>query len=96
MPPAIAAEWLEAVCALDWKAVEPAAFAAAQLARRSGDRARDLPSALREEVATRLEAAKVPPSWVTMVREGGMLDEEDRRRSFGESLPPGLKLLREA
>lgn len=96
VPPAIAAEWLEAVCALDWKAVEPAAFAAAQLARRSGDRARDLPSALREEVATRLEAAKVPPSWVTMVREGGMLDEEDRRRSFGESLPPGLKLLREA
>lgn len=96
VPPEIAAEWLEAVCRLDWKAVEPAAFAAAQLARRSGDRARDLPEALREEVAARLDAAKVPPSWVKMVREGGLLDEEDRRRSFGESLPPGLKLLGDA
>jgi hypothetical protein len=93
VPPDIAAEWLAAVLALDWKAVEPAAFAAAQIARLSGDRARDLAPALRDEVARRLTAIRAPQSWITMVRETVSLDDADRRRSFGESLPPGLKLI---
>lgn len=93
VPPETAAEWLQAVLALDWKAVEPAAFAAAQLARLTGDRARDLPPALRDEVARRLAAMRAPQSWITMVREVVSLDDADRRRSFGEALPPGLRLL---
>lgn len=91
--PEIAARWLAAVLALDWKAVEPAAFAAAQIARLTGDRARDLPQALRDEVARRLTAIRAPQSWITMVRETVRLDEADQRRNFGESLPPGLKLI---
>lgn len=93
VPPEIAAEWLAAVLALDWKAIEPAAFAAAQIARLTGDRARDLAPELRDEVARRLAAIRAPQSWITMVRETTRLDEADRRRSFGESLPPGLKLI---
>ncbi|MFU2488066.1 Hsp70 family protein [Thauera sp. WH-1] len=93
VPPDIASEWLAAVLALDWKAVEPAAFAAARIARLTGDRARDLAPALRDEVARRLTAIRAPQSWITMVRETVGLDEADRRRSFGEALPPGLKLL---
>ena len=91
--PEIAADWLAAILALDWRTVEPAAFAAAQIARVSGDRARDLPSALREQVAARLEAARAPESWSRMVREAVELDEADQRRSYGEALPPGLRLL---
>ena len=93
VPPETAAEWLQAVLALDWKVVEPAAFAAAQLARLTGDRARDLAPALRDEVARRLAAMRAPQSWITMVREVVSLDDADRRRSFGEALPPGLRLL---
>ncbi|HAF55799.1 MAG TPA: molecular chaperone DnaK [Thauera sp.] len=93
VPPDIAAEWLAAVLALDWKTVEPAAFAAAQIARLTGDRTRDLAPALRDEVARRLTAIRAPQSWITMVRETITLDDADRRRSFGESLPPGLKLI---
>ena len=93
VPPETAAEWLQAVLALDWKAVEPAAFAAAQLARLTGDRARDLAPELRDEVARRLAALRAPQSWITMVREVVSLDDADRRRSFGEALPPGLRLL---
>ena len=93
VPPETAAAWLQAVLALDWKAVEPAAFAAAQLARLTGDRARDLAPELRDEVARRLAALRAPQSWITMVREVVSLDDADRRRSFGEALPPGLRLL---
>ncbi|HRO27970.1 MAG TPA: hypothetical protein PLD19_11135, partial [Luteimonas sp.] len=93
VPADTAADWLQAVLELDWKAVEPAAFAAAQLARATGDRVRDLPQPLRDEVVRRLQAAHAPPSWIAMVREVVVLDDEARGRMFGESLPPGLKLI---
>lgn len=93
VPPESAALWLSAILALDWKAVEPAAFAAAQIARMSGDRARDIAPDLRSEVARRLTAVKAPPSWVRMVSEAVQLEEADQKRSFGEGLPPGLKLI---
>ena len=78
----------------EWEAlVEPAAFAAAQIARMSGDRSRDLSPELRQQVARRLAASKAPASWAAMVQSAVQLDEADQRRSFGEALPPGLKWL---
>ena len=60
VPPDIAAAWLDAILALDWKKVDPAAFAAVQIARMTGDRSRDLPEDVRAEVVRRLEAANAP------------------------------------
>ena len=93
VPAEIAAGWLEAVLALDWKRIEPAAFAAAQIARLTGDRSLDLPDALRDSVVRRLAASRAPESWIALVRDGGRLDDADQRRSFGEALPPGLRLI---
>ncbi|RAR61160.1 Hsp70 protein [Paraburkholderia unamae] len=93
VPPETAARWLDAILALDWKKVEPAMFAAAQIARMTGDRSRDLPPELRETVVRRLESANAPPTWVTMVREVVALDTADTGRVFGEALPAGLKLI---
>ncbi|MBN3767853.1 Hsp70 family protein [Burkholderia sp. Ac-20365] len=93
VPPEVAQSWLEAVLALDWKKVEPAAFAAVQLSRMTGDRSRDLPDATRETVIRRLETLGAAPAWIQMVRETVALDEADTGRVFGESLPAGLKLI---
>ena len=93
VPPEVAIQWLEAILALDWKKVEPAMFAAAQIARLTGDRSRDLPPEVREKVVRRLESANAPPTWVTMVREVVALDTADTGRVFGEALPSGLKLI---
>lgn len=93
IPTAIAAGWLERVCALDWKATPNAAFAATLLARMSGDRERDIEESLRQQVLQRLQAAKAPSSWLRLVMEVVELDEADRGRVFGEALPPGLRLL---
>ncbi|MDG4606889.1 MAG: hsp70 family protein [Candidatus Contendobacter sp.] len=92
-PAATAAIWLERVLALDWKAVMPAAFAATLLARLSGDRERDVSEELRMQVMQRLRAAKAPVSWLRMVAEVIDLDEADAGRVFGETLPPGLRLV---
>jgi len=88
------AQWLDMLLALDWKKVEPAAFAAAHLARMTGDRSRDIGDALRSTVITRLKAVGVPATWVTMVQEVAQLDEAATKRILGEALPPGLKLIR--
>ena len=93
VPPDIAAVWIGAILALDWKKVEPAAFAAVQIARMTGDRSRDLPFDLRAEVVRRLTAANASRSWIEMVNEAVQLNQADEGRVFGESLPVGLKLL---
>ncbi|SIT39279.1 putative chaperone protein, HscA/DnaK [Paraburkholderia ribeironis] len=93
VPPEIAGQWLNTILALDWKKVDPAAFAAVQIARMTGDRSRDLPDDLRKAVVRRLETANAPRAWVMMVSESVELDNADEGRVFGESLPAGLKLI---
>jgi len=93
VPPEAALPWLDAALALDWKRVDTAAFAAAQIARLTGDRSRDLPDDAREAVARRLATQSGAASWVRMVREVVSLDEADSSRVFGETLPTALRLL---
>ncbi|MDN4052732.1 Hsp70 family protein [Massilia sp. YIM B02763] len=88
-----AARWLGELLTLDWRRIEPAGFAAAHIARRTGDRSHDIDEALREEVLRRLAAAGAPPSWSGMVREVVELDQAAATRMFGDALPPGLKLI---
>jgi uncharacterized protein DUF3731 len=93
VPAEAATGWLDALLALDWKRVEGAAAAAASLARRSGDRARDLPDDVRERAVAKLQALQAPPLWIERVREVVELDEDSASSAFGEALPPGLKLI---
>jgi molecular chaperone DnaK (HSP70) len=93
VPPEVAGQWLTTILTLDWKKVDPAAFAAVQIARMTGDRSRDLPDDLRQTVVRRLEAANAPRAWITMVSESVEIDNADEGRVFGESLPAGLKLI---
>lgn len=90
---ASAEAWLGAVLALDWKAIEPAALAAMQLARASGDRQRDLDDTLRAEVIRRLGQHGAPATWIELVREPTRLEADTAQRVLGESLPPGLELV---
>jgi len=90
VPPEAAAAWLEALLA---QVKQPEAqFAIAQIARRSGDRARDLDDELRLRAAEALERVRAPPDWPRAIREVQALGEKDEQRVFGDSLPAGLHL----
>jgi molecular chaperone DnaK (HSP70) len=91
VPSAVAARWLERALRCDLRHVEQAAFAAAQLARLTHDRQRDLEPALRERAAVALESAG---GQALLVRQGGELSEAEQVRVFGDSLPHGLRLER--
>lgn len=93
VPPDTAGRWTNALMELDWRRVDGAAAAAANIARLSGDRARDLPPDLRQAVATRLESVRAPAAWIQRLHEVAALDEASERSVFGESLPVGLKLI---
>jgi molecular chaperone DnaK (HSP70) len=93
-PGEAAEQWLAKLLLLDWKKIEPAGFAAAHIARKTGDRSRDIAEPLREEILRRLAASGAPSSWLDLVRDVIELDQASATRMFGEALPPGLKLLR--
>ena len=67
-------------------------FALVQLARRTGDRYRDVNDEVRSRVLAWLGEAGAAPHNLQLVREGGQLDTEEAGRVFGEALPKGLRL----
>lgn len=89
----VAESWARRTLGTDWGTDPQAAFAAVLLSRASGDRERDLDASLRSEIVTRLRAGRLAASWIRMVEEPTGLDEADEKRMFGESLPPGLRLI---
>ena len=93
MPPDAAQEFLNATLAQDWRRNETAMFAALQIARMTGDRARDLPDPVRAQVLEKMRSSGAPQRWTAMVEQVVQMDADDQKRSLGDSLPPGLVLL---
>jgi hypothetical protein len=92
VPPEVAAAWLDVLLGLDFRSAADAPFAVAQLARRSGDRARDLDEPVRRRAAEMLDRAGAPKEWSRGILEVEALGEKDEQRVFGEALPLGLHL----
>ena len=93
VPPPQAAAWARKLASLDKARPEDLVVPLAQLSRMTGDRARDIEPAVREKVVARLVQLKAPPAFVQMVSEVIELESAIQQRVFGESLPPGLRLL---
>ncbi len=70
-----------------------AVFALSQMARVSGDRARDLDEALRGEALARLEALGADEATLRPVREYHELEAAQQSQALGDALPVGLRLV---
>lgn len=93
IPPRTAESWLSEILKGDWRKLPTAPFAAVQLARRTGDRARDVSDSARAEVIKKLASIAARPAWIAMVSEIVAVDDAERSEAFGEALPPGLRLV---
>ncbi|BDG10674.1 Hsp70 family protein [Anaeromyxobacter paludicola] len=91
--PETAEDWITRLLALK-AAPADLAFPLLQLARRSGDRAREVSDDVRARVLSAL-AEVVPAESLRPVREVVALAGADEQRIFGESLPKGLRLVAE-
>ncbi|OQK18762.1 molecular chaperone DnaK [Methyloprofundus sedimenti] len=94
VPNDTASKWLKQILEVDWKKIPQAGFAATLIARMSGDRTRDIDDELRAKVIEQLKASKAPVSWIEMLESVKQLDASEEKQIFGESLPPGLTLIR--
>ncbi len=91
--PRVATDVAEALLAApQWARADATAFALAQIARRTGDRERDLEPELRERVARRLEREPGGDRLARLVREVVPLEAREEARLLDESLPAGLRL----
>jgi molecular chaperone DnaK (HSP70) len=91
--PHVVERWLDHLLREKWETVPTAAQAAVRLARRTGDRARDLPDRVRGEVERRLVACRADEAWIRAVREIVPVEESERAAFFGDTLPLGLRLV---
>lgn len=89
----VAEAWLDACLAQRWSDAHAEALCATLLARRSGDRVRDVSDTLRQRVIERLQEAGAPRAWVELIRTPSEVTRDDATKIYGDSLPPGLRLL---
>jgi molecular chaperone DnaK (HSP70) len=91
----IVEKWLDKLMALEWRG-EGHALAAAEIARASGDRARDLDEPLRRRLAERLKQGSDGERLARLVLEPTAREAREERLAFGDTLPSGLRLVAEA
>jgi len=94
VPAGTAARWLQAVLAYEWPDPQKLAFSVAQLARRTGDRSRDLDESSRQRAAAWLTRAGATRA-ALLVEQVVDLEAKEQHIALGDSLPPGLRLLGE-
>ena len=90
VPRETAGKWIRALLDAEWRSPRDTAYALAQLARKTGDRSRDIDDQLRSEIEERLSPYDWAKRLVKQVRDVVALEWSDERSIFGESLPAGL------
>jgi len=91
--PFVAEKWLEHLLREKWDAVSTAVPAAVALARKTGDRARDVSDRAAKDVEKRLVSLGAKAEQVRAVREVVPVDAGERADFFGDALPVGLRLV---
>jgi hypothetical protein len=91
-PKEAAERWIEGLLDKEWDKPKDTAYALTQMARKTGDRVRDIGEHLRSRTIDRLSGYAWAERSIRQVRDVVPLEWEDERDMFGESLPTGLYL----
>lgn len=96
VPPDAVSPWLERLVRGKWERPGAVSLAVAQMARRTGDPARDVSDDLARTVADRLEAEASGRSFARWVTEVVPVDASQQALVLSEALPSGLRIVSEA
>jgi hypothetical protein len=92
VPPKETQRWVEAIMRQQWKNPKPVAAAVAQIARRTGDRTRDLDEALIKEILAWLAQFDNCQADLKYLKDVIPVAKQEESVLFGESLPAGIVL----
>jgi hypothetical protein len=91
IPPRQVEDYLEQLLREKWDDLPTAPLAAVQMARITGDRARDVSDSLRKNICLRLERLGTPEITWRPLRELVEIEDAERTERFGDELPVGLR-----
>ena len=96
VPPAEVLKWIEGLLGRQWADPKPVGIALAQMARRTGDRARDLEPAAIDRIISWMTADAATEEIFTphlkYLQQVVPLARQEESAIFGEALPAGLVL----
>ena len=92
IPPAEVANWIDQLVSYSWSNPNSAGRIVSQLARKTGDRSRDLDDKIQADVLDWMAQNDMPEDRKRRVREIVPLAHQDQDTMFGESLPLGIIL----
>jgi len=85
--------WLGTILGWTWPEPDKAAFAIAQLARRTDDRARDVDEAMRARAAAAVRQMPGGERGAVLIEQVVTLEAREERVVLGDTLPAGLRLV---
>ena len=92
VPLELAEEWLRTILSLDWAGNPMGIFAAVNIARKTGDRTRDIGDSLRTKTIEKLKKAGASDHDIASVKTVTEIENADRKLIFGDALPPALRM----
>ncbi len=92
VPPSEVGKWILYLMKKNWDRKDPIHQLIAAMARKTGDRTRDIDAEIHEKVMTWLIGQGAPEQLINKVREKIRMDLKEKTAQFGENLPAGLVL----
>ncbi len=92
VPPGVAADWIDALLSMNWRNLKPLEQALIQMARKTGDRVRDLEPAGTARILEWLAGREELGAVARYLSEVVPVQRQEESAIFGESLPAGLVL----
>lgn len=90
VPPNAASEWIETILEKDWKNPRPVVTALGQMARKTGDRTRDLTPSITDRAIEWMSQFDYAGPHIKLIKEITPLAKHEASAIFGESLPSGI------
>jgi len=92
IPPEEISSWIEEILSRTWRNPKPAGMAIAQLARKTGDRIRDLDSSIVDVIIDWMNQYDILCPHIKYLEDVVPMAKSDENAIFGETLPSGLVL----
>jgi hypothetical protein len=90
VPPDKVAVWIDKLLSIHWRNPQPVAQALVQLARKTGDRARDIEPEQMERIIEWIHQNDLNGSYIRYLQKVIPISGKEQTTVFGESLPSGL------
>ena len=90
IPPDVVSSWIEEILSKKWHNPKPAGIALAHMARKTGDRVRDVDSSVTDRLIEWLNGFGSFKPQIRIIQEAVPMHKQEQSEVFGESLPSGL------